>query len=49
MGKIKNYRLSEDEKRIHREAVKIRKKTDRQFIEYIEGGKARFRGLEKQS
>ena len=43
MGKTKNYRLSEDEKRIHREAVEIRKKTDKQLIEYIEGEKANVR------
>lgn len=43
MGKTKNYRLSEDEKRIHREAVEIRKKTDKQLIEYIEGEKAAVR------
>lgn len=43
MGKIKNCRLSEDEKRIHREAVEIRKKTDRQLIEYIEGEKESVR------
>ena len=43
MGKTKNYRLSEDEKRIHREAVEIRKKTDKQLIEYIEGEKANIR------
>lgn len=43
MGKTKNYRLSEGEKRIHREAVEIRKKTDRQLIEYIEGEKANVR------
>lgn len=43
MGKTKNYRLSEDEKRIHREAVEIRKKTDKQLIEYIEGEKVNVR------
>lgn len=43
MGKTKNYRLSEDEKRIHREAVELRKKTDKQLIEYIEGEKASIR------
>ena len=43
MGKTKNYRLSEDEKRIHREAVEIRKKTDKQLIEYIEGEKENVR------
>lgn len=43
MGKTKNYRLSEDEKRIHREAVGIRKKTDKQLIEYIEGEKVNVR------
>lgn len=37
MGKTKNYRLSDDEKRIHREAVEMRKKTDKQLMEYIEG------------
>lgn len=42
-GKTKNYRLSEDEKRIHREAVQIRKKTDKQLIEYIEGEKENVR------
>lgn len=42
-GKTKNYRLSEDEKRIHREAVGIRKKTDKQLIEYIEGEKENVR------
>ena len=43
MGKTKYYRLSEDEKRIHREAVEIRKKTDKQLIEYIEGEKVNVR------
>lgn len=43
MGKTKNYRLSEDEKRIHREAVEIQKKTDKQLIEYIEGEKVNVR------
>ena len=43
MGKTKNCRLSEDEKRIHRKAVEIRKKTDKQLIEYIEGEKENIR------
>ena len=43
MGKTKNYRLSNDEKRIHREAVEIRKKTDKQLIEYIEGERENIR------
>lgn len=43
MGKTKNYRLSDDEKRIHREAVEIRKKTDKQLIEYIEGERENIR------
>ena len=43
MGKTKNYRLSEAEKRIHRDAVEIRKKTDKQLIEYIEGEKENVR------
>lgn len=43
MGKTKNYRLSEDEKHIHREAVEIRKKTDKQLIEYIEGERENVR------
>ena len=43
MGKTKNNRLPEDEKRIHREAVEIRKKTDKQLIECIEGEKESVR------
>ncbi len=35
--------LPEEGKRIHREAVEIRKKTDKQLIEYIEGEKASVR------
>jgi hypothetical protein len=36
MGKIRNCRLTDEQKRIHRMAVEIRKKTDEQIIEMLE-------------
>lgn len=43
MAKVRNCRLSDDEKRIHREAVEIRKKTDAQIMGYIEREKESVR------